>query len=515
MDGASHRSEPPVTAGSAVAAVATAAPGGHARYALQPGLSLLPAGGHAPDDRASDGGFLFALRPLMAMRLNAKAFALVSALGGDGATAEAAGLAPFEARAFLDGLTRRHLLVRTPPAVARWPLVTIIVAARGRHRATRACVESLLALDYPGEPCEIIVVDDASDPPLAAAIADLPVQLIRLDRNRGQSAARNIAAAEAQGEVLAFIDNDCIADPAWLRTLVPHLDDRRVAVVGGRVIAPPPGSPVAAFEAVRSPLDMGAAASAVGPDEAVAYLPTCNLLARRDALLAVGGFATEMRLGEDVDFTWRVLRTGASASYVPDGRIVHHHRERLGPLLRRRADYGSSEADLQRRHPASHRVMPMPRVSLLALALLTVLPVAWPAGAALAVLLAAMLTREVVGKRRQIVRMGIPLPASRVTAAVLRAHLASMYGLSANLIRYYGIPLLALGAVWKALLPALAIAFLLAPVMDHRRLKPACGLATFIGLSWLEMAAYQLGVWRGCLARRAFRPLLPILHWKR
>ena len=103
-------------------------------------------------------------------------------------------------------------------------------------------------------------------------------------------------------------------------------------------------------------------ASAVGPDEAVAYLPTCNFVVRRDVLLAVGGFAADMRLGEDVDFTWRVLRTGASACYAPAGRVTHHHRERLGPLLRRRADYGSSEADLQRRHPAGRRVMPMPRV---------------------------------------------------------------------------------------------------------------------------------------------------------
>ena len=90
-----------------------------------------------------------------------------------------------------------------------------------------------------------------------------------------------------------------------------------------------------------------------------------------------------------------------------------------------------------------------------------------------------------------------------------------MYGLSANVIRYYGLPLLGLAALMPVLLPATAVLFVLAPTMDHRRLKPACGLPVFIGLSWLEMAAYQLGVWRGCLARRTLRPLLPILHWRR
>ena len=491
--------------------------GGWAHYALQPGLSLIPAERDAAGGPA--GGVLLALRPLMAMRLNAQGFALISALADGGATADVAarlaGLSPMEIAAFLDRLTRRRLLVRTPPPPGRWPQVSIIVAARGRHGATRACVDSLLRLDYPGEQCETIVVDDATEPPLAPALEGLPIRLIRFERNAGQSAARNLAAAKAQGELLAFIDNDCVADPAWLRTLVPWLGDPGISIVGGRVSAPPPTTSIAAFEAVRSPLDMGAVASAVGPDEAVAYLPTCNLVVRRDKLLAAGGFAAEMRLGEDVDFTWRVLRSGAGACYAPAGRIIHYHRERLGPLLRRRADYGSSEADLQRRHPASHRVMPMPRTSLLALAMLTAAPLAWVVAIALAALLAALLTREIAGKRQQIGRLGIPLPASRVIAAVLREHVASMYGLSANLIRYYGIPLLGLGALWPALLPALVAVFLLAPAMDHRRLKPVCGPAAFVALYWLEMAAYQLGVWRGCLARRTFHPLLPILHWRR
>jgi len=52
-------------------------------------------------------------------------------------------------------------------------------------------------------------------------------------------------------------------------------------------------------------------------------------------------------------------------------------------------------------------------------------------------------------------------------------------------------------------------------VMDYRRQRPACGPVAFIGLYWLEMAAYQTGVWRGCLGRRTLRPLLPILKWRR
>jgi mycofactocin glycosyltransferase len=485
-----------------------------ARYKLHPGLDLIPAG-----SGGQGGGLLFSLRPLMAMRLNAKAFALASGLDVERTAADAAarvpGLTPMDAAAFLDGLAERRLVARKPPVAGNWPLVSIIVAARGRHMATRACVESLLALDYPGEQCEIIVVDDASEPPLAQALAGLPVRLLRQEHNIGQSAARNLAAAEARGELLAFIDNDCVADPAWLRNLVPCLDEPAVGIVGGRVIAPPPAGRVAAFEAVRSPLDMGAVGGPVGPDEVVAYLPTCNLIVRRDLLLVQEGFASDMRLGEDVDFIWRALRTGVRARYAPAGQIIHYHRVRLGALLRRRADYGSSEADLQRRHPASRRIMLLPKAGILLLSTLAALTVSWPAAIALGSMVLTIVAFELLTKFWQLRRLGVAVPASRISAALLREHGASLYHLSANVSRYYALPLLAASGSWPPLLPAAVVLLLVSPISDYRRLKPFLSLPVFVHLYWLEMAAYQLGVWRGCLSRRTLRPLLPTIRWGR
>lgn len=497
-----------------VAAPAGLDVGGRLRYALQPGLEL------SADEGSADGsGMVFALRPLMAMRLNAQGYALIAALAPGGATADTAarraGVSPLEAAAFLDHLADRRLLERVPVEPGHWPPVSIIVAARGRHRLTRACVRSLLALDYPGEPPEIIIVDDASDPPLAPALDGLPVRLLRLERNVGQSAARNLAAAEAAGEVLAFIDNDCIAERGWLRALVPYFGDPDTAIVGGRVVATPAIGPVAAFEAVRSPLDMGPVAGRVGPEAAVAYLPTCNFLVRRDVLLAHGGFAAEMRVGEDVDFCWRVLGSGGRATYAPVGVVVHDHRVRLAELLRRRADYGSSEADLQRRHPAGRRVLPLPRLSLLFLAMLVALPLAPALAVASGLMIAAMLGFEIAAKSRTIRRLGVPLPGEPIAAAVLREHAASLYGFSASTIRYYGVPLLAAALAWPPLLPAVAMLLLLAPIVDHRRLSPSVSLPAFVGLYGLEMAAYQWGVWSGCLAQRTFHPLLPVLRWRR
>lgn len=477
------------------------------RYALQPGLELLPD---------ADSGVLLSLQPLVAIRLNAQAYRLLACLDGGGTATDLATRLPelplTDIMTFLDTLTHRRLLTRQPVAPLHWPAVSIIIPAHGRPAATRACVMSLLALDYPPERIELIVVDDASDPPLAPALAGLPVRLLRQETNIGQSAARNLAAGAARGALLAFIDNDCVADPAWLRTLVPHIDSPAISIVGGRVLAPPPDGPVAAFEAVRSPLDMGACGGEVGHAEAVAYMPTCNLVVRRDVLLTVGGFAAEMRLGEDVDFIWRVLRAGGRARYVPEATIIHDHRVQVGALLRRRAAYGSSEADLQRRHPAGRRVMVLPVVVLSLVLASVVWAAAWPVSLFLVTLATIGFLAQTGQKLRQVRQSRVRLPRWRVIRAVLLAHGASLYHLSAHVTRYYSLPLLAAGLVWPALLPAAVVLFLVPPVVDHHRRRPRVSLPRFIGLYWLEMAAYQVGVWRGCRTWWTLRPLLPILR---
>ena len=97
----------------------------------------------------------------------------------------------------------------------------------------------------------------------------------------------------------------------------------------------------------------------------------------------------------------------------------------------------------------------------------------------------------------------------------MQAHRAALYHLGANVTRYYSLPLLAIGLRWPASLPALAILLLTPPIIDYYRLQPRLALPHFIGLYWLELTAYQLGVWGGCWQRRTFRPLWPKLRWGR
>ncbi len=134
-----------------------------------------------------------------------------------------------------DRLCQVGLLEWKPPEHGFEPFVSIVVPVYNRADEIGACLESLLSLDYPASKREIIVVDDASEDRTAAVVAQWDVKLIKRESNHGQSAARNVGVAAATGEIVAYIDSDCIADPSWLRDLVPYFQDSRNVLVGGYV----------------------------------------------------------------------------------------------------------------------------------------------------------------------------------------------------------------------------------------------------------------------------------------
>lgn len=114
----------------------------------------------------------------------------------------------------------------------------MIVPVRNRPEDIQACLDSLTVLDYPAEKLEIIVVDDASEDNTPEVVEQYPdVRLLRMTRHRQASLCRNRAAEIARGEILAFIDSDCLADPAWLKELVPAFLDPSLGALGGLVDA--------------------------------------------------------------------------------------------------------------------------------------------------------------------------------------------------------------------------------------------------------------------------------------
>jgi hypothetical protein len=147
--------------------------------------------------------------------------------------------------------------------------------------------------------------------------------------------------------------------------------------------------------------------------------------------------------------------------------------------------------------------------------MLIALPMAWPVGITLGLVLLWLVQREIKQKSHQLKKAGALVSKKRLYSAVLREHVASFHHLSADVARYYSLPLLFFIGLTPVSWPAIIVLLFVAPLGDYYRLKPELSLPAFMGLYGLEMVAYQVGLWRGCLRERTLLPLLPRLQWRR
>jgi mycofactocin glycosyltransferase len=374
--------------------------------------------------------------------------------------------------------------------------VAVVIPARDRADLLAACLARV------GPAREIVVVDDGSrDAQAIAAVArEGGARVVRHGAATGPAQARNTGVAATSAPLVAFLDSDTRPDPGWLGPLLRHLGDPAVTAVAPRISVPAGRGAVCAYEAVRSPLDLGDAPGIVAPGHRVGFVPAAALLVRREALTAADGFDAGMRVGEDVDLVWRLAGAGGTVRYEPAARVEHPHRVRTGAWLAQRVAYGSSAAALARRHPGRlrHLVVPAwaPAPWLLAIA-----------GRPRTALLAVAVSTAVVAVR-------LPdVPGAR----------RQMLGVAAGAQLRVGRQ--ALDSVWRAYPPVVLAT--VARSRRARRLAPAA-LAVSIAADWLarrprldpirfgalraaDDLAYATGVWLGCLRARTVGPLIPAL----
>ena len=115
-----------------------------------------------------------------------------------------------------------------------YPPISIIIPVKNQPDI-RDCLKSLELLDYPKDKIEVIVVDDGSTDSTPQVIQTFKIKAIHLTHTIGASACRNLAVKEAKGELIGFIDSDCVAHPNWLKELVPYFEEEKVGIVGGYV----------------------------------------------------------------------------------------------------------------------------------------------------------------------------------------------------------------------------------------------------------------------------------------
>lgn len=127
-----------------------------------------------------------------------------------------------------------------PPGPEEWPTVSISLPAYNEEGQIRGAVESLLALDYPADRKQIVVVSDASTDrtdDIVLEYADRGVELLRMPRRGGKTAGENAAAARLTGEIVVNTDASIRIRPDALRPLVARFADPGVGVASGRDVS--------------------------------------------------------------------------------------------------------------------------------------------------------------------------------------------------------------------------------------------------------------------------------------
>lgn len=287
------------------------------------------------------------------------------------------------------------------------PFVSIVITTLNAEATIGPCLASLLTLEYPRDRYEVLVVDalsrdrtrDLVREAAARARAQGGPEVRLLEKPGTIGVGRNEGVRHARGEFVAVTDGDMLVGRGWLRELLRGFGlGERIGAVGGpnnsasrdvaslSVACIPVHGPT--LDEVRF-LRRNRYREAFVSSEDWYTNVTRNSMYRRDALVAVGGFAEELISTEDPELNHRLHLAGWRTAYVPEAVVHHVHRNSLRAFYRQMKHYAYGHANTTLHRPYMRRPKQfLPLVGLLALAALAAAGLVAPAARAL--LLAAL-----------------------------------------------------------------------------------------------------------------------------
>jgi glycosyltransferase involved in cell wall biosynthesis len=238
------------------------------------------------------------------------------------------------------------------------PRTSIIMPAYNAGRTIRESVESALVQTV-GD-LELIVVDDASDEPVADALRDISddrLRIIRHDKNRKSPAARNTALAAARAPLVSQLDADDLWEPEYLESVLPCFDDPAVglAYTNAAIIEHPTGHDTMIEDASVHPMDAFPKIAEQNPIAAV----TATM--RTDAVRGVGGYAEWLWVCDDYHLYMKLAHAGWRFAYV-DRRLATYRWPQ--PDRGQSYDEGPRERDVLKMYAGfvlRHPLTPGPR----------------------------------------------------------------------------------------------------------------------------------------------------------
>ena len=251
-------------------------------------------------------------------------------------------------------------LIDLPPVEyeSEWPLVTVAVCTRDRPNDIKLCLEAISRLDYPH--LDILVIDNAPQTEATKELVEAHYPQVRYVREPrpGLDWARNRAILEAQGEIIAYTDDDVVVDEGWVKAIAQTFAERSDVMAVTGLVAPYEletkaqalfeqyGGFGRGFEqkwyqvAEDKPLPwqwLGAGQFGTG----------ANMAYRRSVFEKIGFFDPALDVGTptngtgDLEMFIRVLQSSHALVYEPKALIYHRHRREFAALKRQISFNGS------------------------------------------------------------------------------------------------------------------------------------------------------------------------------
>ncbi len=214
--------------------------------------------------------------------------------------------------------------------MARERSVSIVIPNRNGAATIAACLEAAFASRASG--FEVVVVDDGSDDGSVELVRRFPCKLVRLAAHAGVSKARNAGAHAASGELLLFIDADCLLHPDALAAARAAYGDRTDLVLGGTYTPVPADEDF--FSRFQSAFIHHFETKRAAPD----YVAAHAMLVDASTFRASGGFVEDAFIGvaasvEDVELSHRLRRAGCALAMCPGFVVTHVFRFSLARSL--------------------------------------------------------------------------------------------------------------------------------------------------------------------------------------
>ena len=176
----------------------------------------------------------------------------------------------------------------------------------------------------------------------------------------GPAAKRDLGAQHANGDILVFLDDDSYPAPDLLDVAEHYFADENVVALGGPAITPPDDT---FWQRVSGAVFLSQLSGGIperyvpiGKVRPVNDWPSVNLMVRKDAFLAIGGFNSPYWPGEDTKLCLDLIqKTGKQILYVPEIRVWHHRRAGLMAHLKQVGAYGLHRGYFARKHPQTSR----------------------------------------------------------------------------------------------------------------------------------------------------------------